>query len=228
MMNVERKLYDLAGADPNIRFSPFCWRIKLALAHKGLTAETIPWRFTDKDVIAFSGSKTVPVLIDGEKTIADSQAIAEYLEAAYPDAPSLFGGAQGHALTQFIRRWSDGVLQASLVKILVPDIFKLLDPKDQPYFRESREPRLGASIEAVGSERDAHLPAFLEALGTLRTTLKGQKFLGGDTPLYADHIVCGALQWADKTSSTRLLEAKDPISLWMQAVFDTYGDKIQR
>ena len=30
------RLYDLAGADPNLRFSPYCWRAKFALAHKGL------------------------------------------------------------------------------------------------------------------------------------------------------------------------------------------------
>jgi glutathione S-transferase-like protein len=36
------RLYDLAGADPNRRFSPYCWRIRLALAHKRLPVETIP------------------------------------------------------------------------------------------------------------------------------------------------------------------------------------------
>jgi glutathione S-transferase len=41
-------LYDLAGADPDLRFSPFCWRTRFALAHKGLPVETIPWRFTEK------------------------------------------------------------------------------------------------------------------------------------------------------------------------------------
>ena len=55
------RLYDLAGADPDRCFSPYCWRTKLALAHKGLVAETVPWRFTDKDVIAFSGQGRVPV-----------------------------------------------------------------------------------------------------------------------------------------------------------------------
>ena len=93
-MSGARKLYDLAAADSEVRFSPYCWRTKLALAHKGLTTETIPWRFIEKDVIAFSGSKLVPVLIDGEKTVSDSQVIAEYLEATYPDAPSLFGDAR--------------------------------------------------------------------------------------------------------------------------------------
>jgi glutathione S-transferase len=227
-MSGARKLYDLAAADPALRFSPYCWRTKLAVAHKGLTVETIPWRFTEKDAIAFSGSQTVPVLIDGEKTVADSQAIAEYLEAAYPNAPSLFGGAQGHALTAFVRRWTDGVLQAALVKILMPDIFPLLHPKDQEYFRETREARLGITIEALGAQRAEHLPALEAPLATLRAVLKGQKFLGGDTPLYADHIVFGALQWAAKTSSTRLWPADDAVSQWMQAVLDYYGTKIQR
>ena len=53
------KLYDLAGADDDLRFSPNCWRIKMALEHKGLAAETVPWRFVEKDIIAFSGQKTV-------------------------------------------------------------------------------------------------------------------------------------------------------------------------
>jgi len=57
------KLYDLAGADEDRRFSPYCWRTKLALAHKGLKAETIPWRLTEKDRLAFAGSERVPVRV---------------------------------------------------------------------------------------------------------------------------------------------------------------------
>ena len=48
-------MYDLAGADPALRFSPYCWRMRMALAHKGMPVETIPWRFTDKAAIGFSG-----------------------------------------------------------------------------------------------------------------------------------------------------------------------------
>ena len=42
------RMYDLAGADPARRFSPYCWRIRMALAHKNLSVETIPWRYCDK------------------------------------------------------------------------------------------------------------------------------------------------------------------------------------
>ncbi len=63
------KLYDLAGADNDLRFSPNCWRIKMALEHKGLVAETVPWHFVEKDAIAFSGQKAVPVLVDGDTSL---------------------------------------------------------------------------------------------------------------------------------------------------------------
>jgi glutathione S-transferase len=218
-----RKLYDLAGADPELRFSPYCWRVKLALAHKGLAFETIPWRFTEKEAIAFSGQKLVPVLVDGEKTIADSYAIAEYLEAEYPDAPSLFGDAQAKALMQFIRRWSDGTLGAALAMVLLPDIFRLIHPKDQAYFRQTREARLGVTFEALAEQRSQHLAVLQTVLAPLRSTLKAQNFLAGDAPLYADHIVFGALQWGCKTSSSPLLEADDPITQWMDRLRKTYG-----
>ena len=53
-------MYDLAAADSALRFSPFCWRTRFAIAHKQLALETIPWRFTDKEAIAKFGSERVP------------------------------------------------------------------------------------------------------------------------------------------------------------------------
>ena len=94
------KLFDLAGAQSERRFSPYCWRIRLALAHKGLDVETIPWRFTDKEALAFSGQARVPVLVHDGKTVVDSWVIANYLEETFADTPSLFGGAPGLALTR--------------------------------------------------------------------------------------------------------------------------------
>jgi Glutathione S-transferase, N-terminal domain len=69
-------LYDLAGAQVERRFSPYCWRAKLALAHKSLAFDTIPWRFTDKDAIAFSGQGRVPVLVDGDRIVFDSSPLS--------------------------------------------------------------------------------------------------------------------------------------------------------
>jgi hypothetical protein len=49
-------LYELAGANADLRFSPYCWRSRLALPHEGLDFETIFWRLTEKEAVAaFSG-----------------------------------------------------------------------------------------------------------------------------------------------------------------------------
>ena len=66
------KLFELVGTDASRPFSPFCWRTRMALAHKGLSAETIPWCFTEKGAIAPHGSEKVPVLLDADRAVVDS------------------------------------------------------------------------------------------------------------------------------------------------------------
>jgi len=219
---MKRKLYDLAAADPSFRFSPYCWRIKLALAHKNLSYDTIPWHFTDKDAIAFSGQDKVPVLVDGKTTISDSQKIAEYLEATYPNEASLFGDVQAQAITMFVKHWAESTLHPALTKILLPAIFKRLAPKDQDYFRATREAVYGMSIEAMEAKRDSYMPAVQAALEPLRRTLGGQDFIAGIAPAYADHIVFGALQWAALTTPVALWGEDDVIARWMRAVLAAY------
>ena len=80
-------MYDLAGAETDRRFSPFCWRARMALAHKGLEVDTVPWRFTEKDELPKPNAGRVPVIVDGGRVVHDSTAIAEYLETQYPDRP---------------------------------------------------------------------------------------------------------------------------------------------
>jgi glutathione S-transferase len=218
-----RKLYDLAGAEADRRFSPYCWRTKLALAHKGLEVETIPWRFTEKDLIAFSGQGRVPVLIDGDRVVSDSWVIANYLEDAYPEQPSLFGGDTGRALARFVNYWADTVQLAGLIRLLVADIHAHVHEKDRGYFRDSREKRFGANLEQVAADREQRLPAFRQSLEPLRLTLKSQPYLGGDRPAYADYIVFGGFQWARCISAFKLLQPDDPVAHWrerMLAAFD--------
>src|SRR5690348_6140950 len=81
-------LYDLAGAEADRRFSPFCWRTRMALAHKGLDVETVPWRFTEKDKLPQPNGGRVPVIVDGDRVVHDSSTIADYLDSRYPDRPA--------------------------------------------------------------------------------------------------------------------------------------------
>ena len=136
-------LYDLAGAEADRRFSPFCWRTKMALAHKGLAVETIPWRFTEKDKLPQPNGGRVPVIVDGNRVVHNSSAIAAYLEEHYADRPSLFGGQAGRGLTSFVQNWTETVVQPGLVGLVVFDIYRHVAPEDRNYFRQSREERFG-------------------------------------------------------------------------------------
>jgi glutathione S-transferase len=196
-------LYDLAGAEADRRFSPFCWRTRMALAHKGLEVETVPWRFTEKDRLPQPNGGRVPVIVDGSRVVHDSSTIAEYLESRYPDRPSLFPGEGGHALTRFIQNWTETVLQAGLIGFVVLDIHRHIGPEDQAYFRQSREERFGRSLEEVVNDRE--------------------DFLGGAAPAYADYIVFGAFQWARAISDYKLLAADDPVAAWRGRMLDLFG-----
>jgi glutathione S-transferase len=218
-----RLLYDLAGAEPERRFSPYCWRVKLALKHKGLDFETVPWRFTEKDVIAFSGQTRVPVLVDGERTVSDSWTIATYLEDAYPDRASLFHGDGGRAVTRFVNAWADGVLVGGIARLTVTDILANIDARDRAYFRQSREQRFGMSLEQVTANRDTDVLSFRKNLESLRTVLAAQPFFGGDAPTYADYIVFGCFQWARCISGFPLLLADDPLWAWRERLLAAFG-----
>jgi glutathione S-transferase len=216
------RLYDLAGAERDRRFSPYCWRIRLALAHKKLDVETVPWRFTEKTAIAASGQGLVPVLVDGDRWIADSWNIATYLEDAYPDRPSLFGGDAGRDLTRHFSSIADGLVGAIFPFIAV-DILHHVAEEDREYFRMSREKRVGMLLEAFVAGRDAKLPSFRASLSPLRRTLTAQPFFAGNKPLYADYALFGPFQWARCISPFALLEADDPIRAWRDRLLDCFG-----
>jgi len=213
------KMYDLAGEDENRRFSPYCWRIRMALAHKGMDVECIPWRFTEKDKIKFSGQEKVPVLIDGNNTVTDSWDIANYLENKYPYSPSLkmFNGE-----VIFIKFWVENVLHPEILRLLVLDIHNHLKSEDQSYFRESREKLLGKSLEEVVANRQDRLPNLQKLLNPLRSTLSKQKYLSGETPGFSDYIVFGAFQWARCVSGFSILNADDIIYNWRDKMLNIY------
>jgi glutathione S-transferase len=218
----KRILYELTGAEERRQFSPYCWRIRMALAHKGLSSETIPWRFTDKEAIAFSGQGKVPVLIDGDHIVHDSWAIARYLEAQYPDKPALFGGAAAAAVTAFVNSWCDRVINPAIARMIVSDIHACLHETDKAYFRRTREAMFGAPLETVTADRDAAVVGFRKLLDPLRAVLKSQPYLGGDTPSYADYIPFGTFQWALCTSGFALLEPEDPVHAWRETLLDAF------
>ena len=207
------QLYQLK-VEKDRELSPFVWRARLALAHKGLTPDLVDIGYGEKHRIAFSGQDRVPVLVDGATVVPDSWAIACHLEDAYPDRPSLFGGAGGRAGALFMNRWVDTQLHAALVVLVMADTFDHVPAADQPYFRENRKQRFGNSIGHFRADPEAKIERFRQTLLPVRQVLERQPYLSGERPAYPDYIVFGAFQWARTISRHVLLDRDDPVYGW--------------
>ncbi|TJW83556.1 MAG: glutathione S-transferase family protein [Mesorhizobium sp.] len=199
--------YDLVGHDAHRPFSPHCWKTKMALAHKGLDATKVPTRFLEVPEVEGGVSKTVPVIRDGDRVVGDSFAIALYLEETYPERPTLFSGEGGKAMARFIERWSQLTIHPYVATVALTDLNGMQDEANAAYFRRSREERYGKRLEDVVANRDAGLAGFRASL---------EPFIGGASPLFADYIVFGALQWGRIASPYRLLEPDDSVAQWFE------------
>src|SRR5262249_24540754 len=99
--------------------SPFSWRIRCALTHKGVDVEYRPVRFADFDTIKrLSGQRFVPIIVDGSTVVHDSWQIATYLEDRFPNQPPLFGDEVARRTTRFVNQWSDNVLNLALRRLI--------------------------------------------------------------------------------------------------------------
>ncbi|TWC76275.1 glutathione S-transferase [Rhizobium sp. SJZ105] len=216
-------LYDLVGSSEDVRFSPHCWKTRMSLAHKGLEYQTVPTTFVGVPQVENGASRTIPVIRDGERVIADSFAIALYLDEAYPDRPALFDGDGGRSMGRFIERWSQLTLHPYIGVATLMEEVGLLEPASAAYFRKSREAKFGRTLEDVAKDRDARLAAFRSALEPLRSMLTYQPFIGGSSPLFPDYIVFGAFQWVRTTTTFQVLEKDDPVSVWFERCLDLHG-----
>ena len=215
-------LYDLVFQDDR-RPSPFCWRAKFALKHKGLAWRDEPVGFTEKQKIAFAQSQLVPVIHDGPNVVKDSWAIARHLDGAYPDKP-LFKSEMALSYAHFFASWVDTAVHPALFPNLVSDLYERVRPVDQSYFKESRGKRLGttdfASFQAKAREKG--VDAFRAVLEPARRVLKEQPFLCGDHPGYPDYALAGAFLWARVATPLDLLQPDDPVHPWRERMLDLF------
>ncbi len=222
-------LYDLVAADESRPFSPHCWKVKMALMHKGLDFRTVPTRFLEVPGVEGGVSKTIPVIRDGETVVADSFAIARYLDEKYPERPTLFGGPGGEATARFIERWSQLTIHPYLLKPALTGVHAMQDDANKRYFRDSREARIGMPLEEFGRDAEAGLAAFRASLEPLRNMLSYQPWIGGSMPLFPDYIVFGAFQWARIATSFQPFAASDPVAEWFErclALYDGLGRSV--
>lgn len=210
-------LYDLTFADDR-RPSPYCWRAKLALRHKGLKWRDEPCGFNEKQKIAFAQSQTYPVIHDGTKVVKDSWAIAGYLDETYPDKP-LFPNDPGRAYARFVNGWADTVVNPTIFPMVVADMVAVCRPQDRDYVVESRSKRIGTT-DFAGFQKNARekgMAGFRATLEPARRVLREQPFLAGASPAYPDIILYGTLLWPHTISpALELVEKDDPVYAWRE------------
>jgi glutathione S-transferase len=91
-----------------IPFSHNCIKVRVALAAKSLRYDLENIRPMDRsEVIRVSGQGLVPVLVDGDRAIADSTAILLYLDERYPDPPLVPRDAAARNLCLMLEDWAD-------------------------------------------------------------------------------------------------------------------------
>lgn len=219
-----RILYSLSGEDRSRPFSPHCWKVILALHHKGLDFEEVPLAFTEIPTVENEFSKTVPILRDGDRLISDSFKIALYLEETYPDRPSLFGGEGGKAMARLVEGYSQTTIHPAVSAIALMDIYGMLAPVDQAHFRKTREAFFNKPLEEVFPDREGAIAAFPAKLQPLRHMLRFQPYIGGEKPLFADYIVFGALQWLKVVSGSVHLPEDDAALQWFERCHGLAGN----
>lgn len=215
-------LYELCGSDRDVRFSPAVWRTRLHLLHKGQAFEGVPTMFLEKEGYAASGSKTVPVIRDGDTWVADSFDIARYLDKTYPENP-LMEGETGLAQAAFFNNWVLVTVLSQLFPMIAADIVKLLTPENATYFRTSREKILGRTLEEAQAASVPNLDVLRGSMTPARMVLKKQDFLSGTTPAFNDYCLFGVFIWTRLVSPLELVAKDDPLWHWQDRMLDLFN-----
>ncbi len=178
--------------------SPFCRKIRVALAEKGLEFELKAENLWQRrpEFLAMNPAGDVPVLVDHESgTLADSTAIAEYLEEAFPLPPLVPGDAIARAEVRRLVAWFDVKFNREVTENLVGE-------KMMKRFLRNGEPNSRA-IRAGRHNIHAHLD-YITWLVERRTWLAGDDFSLADVTA-ASHVsvvdYLGDVPWAEHSGS---------------------------
>ena len=210
------KLYDLSGKN-DLRFSPPCWNIKLCLIQNNIKFKTIAIRFTDKDKIAFSKQKLVPILDYKDGFVCDSWNIINWLDRNYNDK-KIFLNLSSKNFSHFLYLWTSRQLLPILFKIIAHEIPNILEGSDLDYFIKTRENRIKGPITKFIPKIPDHIREFRKLISPLREIIEINGFISGKEPGVEDYIFFGNFKWVYSCSACNLLEECDPIYNWYRRI----------
>jgi glutathione S-transferase len=184
--------------------SQFSEKVRLILDYKGLRykkIEVIPG-VGQLEIFRLSGQRQLPVIKDGNMVVADSTAIAHYLEKNYPDKPLIPTDPKAAALCQILEDWADEAigtksrkslfgalkdngLRSAMLPTGTPDILKNLVNGIPNELFDAVGSGVGLTPMVLKAERDA-LHRGMESINQL---LSQSSYLLGEQPTLADLTV---------------------------------------
>lgn len=213
------ELFEVSGEDPLLVFSPFCWRVRLALAHKGLKANFHAVSYVDKKQISFSDQDLLPVIRDGQTVLHDSFAIIRYLDRQYSHATLGMEAAAGQR-ARMIDQIAHQELLFGLFRLLVLRILPLLSSSDSAYFRNKHESLLGTTLEAFAHEQTGN-DLVQRALVPFESHLHSSLFFDGEEPGAVDILIGGFFFWAWVLRLTPW-EKSPSVNAWFERMLNRY------
>ncbi len=119
---------------------PYCARVRIVLAEKGLEWETVAVDLADRPAWLYEKNPLgrVPVIEEDGLVLPESVVIMEYLDERYPEPPL----------------WPDDAAESALARLLVERFYRLSDP----YYRVRRgDENAGGDLEAQLGDLDGLL-----------------------------------------------------------------------
>jgi glutathione S-transferase len=150
--------------------SPYAWRVQLALEHKALPYELKVLSFSAGDTrkpefLALNPRHQVPVLVDGDFSLYESNAIVEYIDEAYAGrgAPLFPGDAKTRSIVRRLILEVDHYYSVESDKLLDQALWKKPEERDAKVIAESRKAVVGELGKFASAMRGDFLAGPLSA-----------------------------------------------------------------
>jgi len=150
--------------------SPYAWRAQLALEHKALPYERKVLSFAAGDTrkpefLALNPRHRVPVLVDGDFVLYESNAIVEYLDEAYPaSGERLFpGDARTRALVRRLVLEVDNYFDEAIDPLTTQAFSRKPEERDPEQIARGREAVIGEAQLFTKAMRGDYLAGPLSA-----------------------------------------------------------------
>jgi glutathione S-transferase len=217
-------LYDLTD-------SPFCMKARICLQLKGVPFRRVTLTVRRlRELRRLNPLGKVPVLVSDDEVVADSSAIARWLEVRHPEPPLLPADPAARAYCDLIEEWADEALY------FVVGGFKWLNPANRAAALANTMDELGGGplrplvgrllarnvqrryrAWGYGPESLALLEQRMrDNLGTLETLLDQRAFLLGRQGTVADIAAFAQLAWMRGYAEGRLLDDVPRVARWLE------------